>query len=157
MVPPAEFSSDGRIAEVGELSEDVHADLPGGDERTAAVGPAQLLYGEAEGLRGGIEDDLGGDPTGLVSRDDVGKDLFGQFTVHRLAVEAGEGGHPDKSTFQLADVVLHVGGDELQYLVWDGHLFMFGLGLEDGQACLELGGLDLGDQPGQEPATQPVP
>ena len=77
-------------------------------------------------------------------------------SAHRLVVEAGEGGHPDERALELADVLLHVGGDEFEDLVGHGDLLVLGLGLEDGESGLELGWLDLGDQPGEEPAAQTV-
>jgi len=61
-------------------------------------------------------------------------------------VEAGERGHPDEGPFELADVVLHMGGDELQDVVGDVLAVGFRLGPQDRQACLEVRGVDLGDQ-----------
>ena len=39
MVPTSELAGDGRIAEVGDLPEDVHADLSDIDERSTPAGP----------------------------------------------------------------------------------------------------------------------
>ena len=67
MVAAAEFLGDGGIREVGDVAEDVHADLAGNDKRPAPALPAEIVDGEAEHVGGGIEDGLGCDLAGLVA------------------------------------------------------------------------------------------
>src|SRR5581483_166808 len=113
VVAAAELACDGRVAEVGQLTEDVHADLTGGDQGAAPAGAAEVLHTEAEGLRRGIEDDPGCDLARLGGEEDVGQDLLGDVAGEGLAVEAGVGGDADERPLELTDVVLHVGGDEV--------------------------------------------
>src|SRR5450759_2743874 len=89
VVPSSELPPDGRVTEVGQFAEHVHADLPGGDQRPAPIGPAELFDRESESVRGSLEDDLRGDPSWLVGGDDVRQDLFGQLPAQRLSIEAG--------------------------------------------------------------------
>ena len=72
-------------------------------------------------------------------------------------VEAGVGGDPDQRALELADVVADVGGDEREDLVGDA-AEVLGLGLlaEDGEAGLELGRLDVGDEAPLEPGAEAV-
>src|SRR3954451_17635711 len=79
VIPPAELAGDGRVAEVRELAEDLHADLPGRHEGPAPAGAAELLDAEPEGVGGRLEDDLRCDPAGLAGREDVGEDALGQL------------------------------------------------------------------------------
>ena len=119
--------------------------------------PQMLVDAEPERLRGGLEDDLGGDLAGLVRPVMMSAEHpLGQRPGERLAVEAGEGRDPDEGALELADVVLDVGGDELEHLV--GHVGALALGLlaQDGEPGLELGRLHVGDQARQEPAAQAV-
>ena len=104
----------------------------------------------------GLQDDLGGDLAGPLVGQDVGEDHLGQLDGERLVVEAGEGRDPDEGAFELADVVLDVGGDELEHLVGDVGLLALGLLAQDGQAGLELGGLDVGDEAPLEAAAEAV-
>src|SRR5581483_2208903 len=129
----------------------------GGDERTAAALAGELVDAEAEHLRCGIEDAPGCDLAWLVRADEVAKDPLGQAARQRLAREAGVRRHPNEGALELPDVVGDVGGDVVEHLV--GHLgaLTFGLLAKDGEAGLELGRLDIGDQAPLEPGTQPNP
>ena len=49
-----------------------------------------------------------------------------------------------------------MGGDELEDIVGDLLVLAQGLGAQDGQAGLEVGRVDLGDEAREEPAAQPV-
>src|SRR5262245_41783685 len=65
VVAVAELAGDGRVAEVGELAEDVHAHLPGGHERPAAALTGDLVDAEGELLGGPLQDERRGDGPGL--------------------------------------------------------------------------------------------
>ena len=95
-------------------------------------------------------------PRGSPVDDDVGEDPLGQVEGDGLVVEAGEGGDPDQGALELADVVLHVGGDEFEDVVGDVVLVGLGLRAQDGQAGLDVGRVDLGDEAREEAAAQPV-
>ncbi len=73
-----------------------------------------------------------------------------------LGGEAGEGGDPDQRALEHPDVVGDVGGDELEHLGRDPGGLPLGLVAQDGEAGLEVGGLDVGDQAHLEPAAEPV-
>jgi hypothetical protein len=116
----------------------------------------ELVHAEAEHRGGGVEDELGGDLAGSADVEDVGQHHLGHLEGQGLPVEAGEGRHPDQGAFELPDVVLHVGGDELEHVGRDRGLFPVRLLAQDGQAGLELGRLHVGDQAPLEPAAQAV-
>src|SRR5579863_3967016 len=65
VVPPTEFPGDGGERVVGEVPEQVHADLTGDDKGPAPARSAQLVDGESEGPGGGLEDLGRGDGAGL--------------------------------------------------------------------------------------------
>src|SRR5437870_2599077 len=71
VVAPTELLGDLRIAVVGELTEDVHADLAGGDERASAALAAQVVDRPAEHLRGCLEDELGRDDARAARREEI--------------------------------------------------------------------------------------
>ena len=94
---------------------------------------------------------------GLGRRQQVGEDLARDLLGERRPVQARVGGDPDERALELADVVADVGRDEPEDLVGDA-AEVLGLGLlaEDGEAGLELGRLDVGDEAPLEAAAQPV-
>ena len=94
---------------------------------------------------------------GVVGGQEVGEDLAGDLLGELGAVEAGVGGDPDQRALELADVVADVGGDEGEDFGRDA-AEVLGLGLlaEDGEAGLELGWLDVGDEAPLEPGAEAV-
>ena len=82
--------------------------------------------------------------------------MGGSVDAELLGGEVGEGRHPDQGAFELADVVGDVGGDELEHLGRDPGGLALGLLAQDGEAGLEVGGLDVGDEAHLEAAAQPV-
>ena len=93
-------------------------------------------------------------PLGL--GDEVLEHDLGQLEIDRLAVQAGEGRHPDQRALQLPDVGGDPAGDVLQYLGRRVQALLDGLAAQDRDAGLQLGRLDVGQQPPLEPAAQPV-
>src|SRR5687768_14147847 len=73
VVAAPELLGDPGIAVVGQLTEDVHPDLAGGDERPAAALAAEVFDGPAEHQRGLVEDQLGCDDPGLAGREEIGE------------------------------------------------------------------------------------
>ena len=156
MVALAEDPTDGRIAVVRELPGQVHGDLARRDQRSGAARTAEGLDGEAVAGGRGVENHLRRDATRLSGQDQVREDLFGLGQRDGLVVELGEGTDAGEGALELPDVVLHVGGDELQDVVGDLLVFAERLGAQDGQTGLEIGRVDLGDEPGEESAAQAV-
>src|SRR5207253_465937 len=72
------------------------------------------------------------------------------------AVEVGEGQHPVEGALQLPDVVGDVGSDVREDVVGGFGRLVGRLLAQDGQAGLEVGGLDVGDEAPPEAAAQPV-
>ena len=94
---------------------------------------------------------------GRGGRQEVGEDLLGDLLGQLGPVQARVGGDPDQRALELADVVADVGGDEREDLRRDA-AEVLGLGLlaEDGEAGLELGRLDVGDEAPLEPGAEAV-
>ena len=82
--------------------------------------------------------------------------LLGEVGADRDVVEAGVGGDPDQRALELTDVGGDVRGDELERLGRHRTVVALGLVAQDGEAGLEVGRLDVGDQAPLEPAAQPV-
>src|SRR5215813_10606340 len=79
-----------------------------------------------------------------------------QLEVDGLAVQAGEGGHPDERAFELPDVGGDPARDVLQRLRWRVEPFLDRFLTEDRDARLQFRWLDVGEQAPFEPAAQPV-
>src|ERR687887_92924 len=62
--------------------------------------------------------------------------------------------HPEQRPFELPDVLVELRGDEVQDLVGYLQAVAKGLHLEDGDAGLQVGRLDVNHQAGPEPAAQ---
>ena len=98
---------------------------------------------------------------GVISRgwwllEDVAEHLLGGDGVQRGVREARPGQDPGQGAFELADVVGDRDGDELHDVVGDRHGLLLGLLVEDREAGLEVGRLDVGREPPLEPAAQPI-
>src|SRR5690606_13866937 len=92
----------------------------------------------------------------VAAGDQVLQDDLRQAQVHRLTVERGERRHADQRALQLTDVPRDARRDELQHLRRGVELFLHRLLAQDGDARLQLGRLDVRDQPPLETVPQPV-
>src|SRR5438477_8093554 len=156
VITPPEFAGDRRITEVRELAKDIHADLAGGDEGSPAAGATELVDAEPEHLRCRLEDSLWRHDYGGVVGHQVGKNALGQLDRQGLDVEARVGANPDESALELADVVLHVAGDEFEDLVGDRRPFALCLLAQDGESGLQLRWLHVCDQSRQKSTPEPI-
>ena len=66
----------------------------------------------------------------------------------------GVGDDAVERALELADVGGHLAGDELQRLGVDAHALLFGLGAQDGDAGLQVGRGEVGDEAPLEAAAQ---
>ena len=73
-----------------------------------------------------------------------------------LVAELRHGDQAVERAFQLADVGIHVRGDQLQHVVADVDLLGFGFFGEDGQARFVIGLLDIRDQAPLKARAQPL-
>ena len=80
-----------------------------------------------------------------------------ELDVDRLAGELRPGDHAHQRALELADGLVELGRDELDHLGDDrGDVLALGLQLEDRDARLEVGRLDVDAQTPPEPAHQPL-
>jgi hypothetical protein len=82
--------------------------------------------------------------------------ILGQLEVDRLAVEAGEGRHPDEGAFQFPDVGGDAARDVLEHLRRRVEPLLDRLLAQDRDPRLQLRRLDVGEQAPFEAAAQPV-
>src|SRR5690625_4607698 len=156
VVTAAELLADLGERQIGELTAEVHGDLTRLHEVSAAVGSADLLDAVL-GVRRGLGDDERGRDFGFAAfGDEVLEDDLCQSEVDLLAIEAREGGRSDERTLEFADVGLDLARDELQNVRRRGELLRCGLLAEDRDPGLEIGRLDVGDEPPLEAVAEPV-
>src|SRR4029079_6007796 len=86
VVTTPEFLGDLRVAVVGELPEDVHADLARRYERAPAALATQIIDRPTEHLDGLLEDHLWGDHPGPRCRQEIGEHLPGDVFGERHPV-----------------------------------------------------------------------
>ena len=155
VVASAELLTDLGQREVGELAAQVHRDLTSEHEVALAVGAADLVDREL-GVRRRLRDDQRARDDGVASRaDEVLQDDLRQVHVDRRLVEVGEGRDPDEGTLELADVGLHLGGDELEHVGRHREAVVGGLLAQDRDARLQLGRRDVGREAPLEPVAEP--
>ena len=94
---------------------------------------------------------------GVVGGRRSARTLLGDLLGELGPVQARVGRDPDERALELTDVVADVRGDEREHFGRDApEVLGFGLLAEDGEAGLELGRLDVGDQAPLEAGAQPV-
>jgi len=71
---------------------------------------------------------------------------LGEVQGELAAGERAEGADADEGAFELADVRLDLGRDEIRDLLGEGQAIELGLLLENRDPGLEVGGLGVGDQ-----------
>ena len=156
VVPSAELPGDGGERQVGLIPHHVHADLTSRDQRALAALALQGIDGEAEVVRSDLEHAIGREGLLLGLLQEVDQQPLGDLDGDRYLVQAGVGRHPDQGALELADVRRDTGGDELEHLGRHPAVVPLGLVAQDGEPCLEVGRLDVGDEAPLEPAPQAV-
>ena len=156
VVAAAELLADLRQRQVGQLAAQVHGDLAGRHQDPGPGRAAEVVDRQPE-VRGRLaHDGRGGDLRPLRLRDQILEHDLGQLEVDGLAVEAGEGGHPDERALELTDVGGDPARDVLQCLRRRVEPLLDRLLAQDRDAGLQLRRLDVGEQAPFEPAPQPV-
>ncbi|MBG9885101.1 hypothetical protein ABE10_00575, partial [Bacillus toyonensis] len=156
MVAVAEQLPDLREREVRPLTAQVHRDLTRRRDLLGSAGAVEVVDRELE-VAGGGGDDVGRrDDVVLGLVDDVAENRLREGHVERRAVEARERGDADEGALELTDVRGDDRCDVLQHLVRDVQGLTLRLLAEDGDAGLEVGRLDVGDEAPLEAAAHPV-
>ena len=99
-------------------------------------------------------DALGRDHPALRVVEHVREDGLGEVDGDGHAAHAGVGDDPIQGALELADVADDLAGDELEHVRRDGHAVLLRLGAQDGDARLEVGRREVGDQAPLEAAAQ---
>ena len=81
---------------------------------------------------------------------------LGELEGDGLLAQVGEGAQHGDRALELTNVVAHALGDPLGDVVGQGDALALGLRAQDGDAGLEVGLVDLGDEPLEQAATEPV-
>src|SRR5207249_11164777 len=79
------------------------------------------------------------------------------FLVKLPLMHRSEGLHSGERAFQLADVALHFMSDEVEHFFRNQAAVVAELGVEDGEAGLEIRRLDVGDETPFKSRAQPSP
>ena len=149
------FPDDGQV-KLRLLAEEIHGDLAG-------LGGPLVALATFYGLDGYTE--VGGDgfyygSVGYLAFCGcfhyVGDGLLGQVYRDRVAGEVGERDDLVEAALELADVLVDALGKELEDRIGDLLSHLLGLGAEDGNASLHVGGLDIHDETTGEPGLYAV-
>src|SRR5215216_5555756 len=141
---------------VGELAGEVHGDLARVGERFRAARADEVGLRDTEVAAHLVLDELDRDLAVRLVRQDVPEDLLGQGHGHLSPVERGVGEDAHQGPFELPDIRRDLRGDERQHLVVYLEAVHDRLLAQDGDARLEVRGLDVGYQPPLEPAHETV-
>ena len=146
MILAAEGAADLGERGVGELAREVHRDLAREGDGLRPVLGLEIRDLDPEEVA-----DL---PLDLVDRDDLlflapelAENLLREIHRHLPTGERAEGDHPRERALELPDVGLDAARDQVGDVVGHPHPLDGGLLLQDRDAGLEVGGLDVGDQP----------
>ena len=141
-----ELLPDGLHAHAGDLADDVHRHLAGGADVGVALFAADVGGHHVVGACDLVENflDRHGDGLAVVQRvlDGGGRhaDAGGDALQHIVGVQFFD------RALQLADVLLEVVGDVLRHIVGQVQIQQLRFALDDGDAGLKIGRLDVGGQ-----------
>ncbi len=153
---PPQLRPDPEEGDVRLLAHQEHRDLARRDDRPVALLAAQLLHPHAVILRHRLGDLLRSDLALLGVVEDVREDRLGQLDRDRHRPHVGVGDDAVQGPLELTDVAHHLASDELHHVRPDRHGRFLGLGPEDGDPRLEVGGREVGDEAPLESAAQPL-
>src|SRR5271165_828776 len=133
----------------------VHGNLPRVNNGTRVIFRLDLSQTQSELLRNRLLDRLDRNLANV---------RFHQALQHLLRrlksqIPAGKrsvGREPDEGAFQFTNVAADVRGDKQGHIGWQDYLVSLGFLLEDSDLRLQIGRLNIGDEPPLEAATQAV-
>ncbi len=155
MVAPREVLTDLGVRVRRQLADQVHGDLPRHHELLPSPLATDVVRVDGE-VRGGLAQDVGHGEVEVARREHVRERLGNGLTVQRHLVHRRVDDRAHQRPFELADVRRDVPGDVVDDLGGNLHAAVLGVHLEDGDAGLEFGSLDVGDQTPFEAAPQAV-
>src|SRR5919106_3506154 len=144
VVAATEAASDLGEREIGELPAEVHGHLTSVDEGAGAVGRADFIGGDVEVLGRHCDHEVGGDASLSRVGQERLQDALGDFESHLGARQRCVGSDSDEGALKLTNVGLYSACDEVHDLRGNRQAVGLGLHLKDGDAGLEVGGLDVG-------------
>ena len=153
VVAPAERAPDRRQRRRRQLAAEVHRDLPRVHEDLRPPGGAEVGLAHTEGLAHELLDSLDGD--GRVPGIEVVQHLARELERDRPPRQRREREHPCQRALELADVRGHAAGDLRLHLEIDRGAGAPEALSEDRDPCLEIGRLDVGDEPPLEARAKP--
>src|SRR3990172_2601096 len=146
VILPAERAADLQQGGGGKLAGEVHGDLAWEGDGPRSGFRLEVRQLDAEEV-GHLPQDLfeGNDP--LVFAPEVREDILGEVGGHLPTGQRAEGDHAREGALKLADVGLDAAGDQVGHIVREAHALDAGLLFQNGHPRLEVGGLDVGDEP----------
>lgn len=156
VVPASKLTADLGKGERSKFPAEVHRDLPGiGDFSFSGFG-AEVLDSYRKEVRHLFLYEAGGDLDVSVDVEDILECFLGKFVVDLLLGQIREGEDSGQGTLQFSDIGFDVLGNVLDDIVGYFPVFRLSLLAQDGDSCLVVRRLDIGDQAHLEPGTQPV-
>ena len=154
MVTARELPADLLHAHAGDFAQDIDGHTAGGCDIGVPLGAPDVGRGDVEGAGHLAHDLLDGDGHGLGLVEDVLDGILCHTDDRLDALEHIVGVQLLDGTFQLADVVFEVVGDELGHILRQVEMEKLCLPLDDGHAGLKIWRLDVGGQAPLETGAQ---
>src|SRR5690606_24239502 len=155
VVTAGEVLTDLRVRVRGQLADQVHGDLPRYDQFVPPALAAYVVRVHGEVL-GRLSQDVDHGQVQVARREHVRERLGDGLAVQGNLVHRRVDDRAHQRPLQFADVRGDVTSDVVDDLRWHLHAAVLGVHLEDGDAGLQFGRLDVGDEAPLETATQAV-
>ena len=156
MVASAEFRANARGGKIRHFPANVNGVLPSERDFPVALFAQQIFARNAHVFAHHAGDEIWRDGARVARFVDHLQRVFRHGKRDGLMAELRHGDQAVERAFQLADVGIHVRGDQIQHVVADVDLLGFGFFGEDGQARFVIGLLDIRDQAPLKARAQPL-
>lgn len=155
MVPPAKMEANRLQGRICQLFGEIHRNLAGEDDFLFPGLRPEEIWGHVVELRDDALNFIYRDRTLHILHDNA-KNISRQGQINIAGLKGRSGKQADEAAFEFADIGCYVRSNEIDHLLREVEAVFLALLVEDGDARLEIGGLDVSSQARLEPRDQTV-